>query len=81
MPVEVEVSESNGLYLSRELLDFGILKTGGELGRQWNEGERDGRSEGGKECRSEGGSEERKKQSGRKEEGIVEGLHIHGWCT
>ena len=30
LPVEVEVSENNGLYLSRELLDFGILKSGGE---------------------------------------------------
>ena len=30
LPVEVEVSETSGLYLSRELLDFGILKSGGE---------------------------------------------------
>ena len=30
LPVEVEVSESSGLYLSRELLDFGILKSGGK---------------------------------------------------
>jgi hypothetical protein len=28
LPVEVEVSETTGLYLSRELLDFGILKSG-----------------------------------------------------
>jgi hypothetical protein len=28
LPVEVEVSETSGLYLSRELLDFGILKSG-----------------------------------------------------
>ena len=34
LPVEVEVSESHGLYLSRELLDFGILKSGGERGRE-----------------------------------------------
>ena len=30
IPVEVEVSESSSLFLSRELLDFGILKSGGE---------------------------------------------------
>ena len=32
LPVEVEVSEVTGLYLSRELLDFGILKSGGKRG-------------------------------------------------
>lgn len=30
LPVEVEVSDPSGLFLSRELLDFGILKSGGE---------------------------------------------------
>lgn len=29
LPVEVEVAEKTGLFLSRELLDFGIVKTGG----------------------------------------------------
>ena len=29
LPVEVEVSESGGLFLSREVLDFGVLKSGG----------------------------------------------------
>ena len=29
LPVEVEVAGSPGLFLSRELLDFGMLKTGG----------------------------------------------------
>ena len=44
LPVEVEVSENHGLYLSRELLDFGILKSGGEGGR---EGGREGGKGGG----------------------------------
>ena len=29
LPVEVEVSENSRLYLSRELMDFGIVKSGG----------------------------------------------------
>ncbi len=29
LPVEVEVLESANLFLSREILDFGILKSGG----------------------------------------------------
>ena len=29
LPVEVEVSDSSRLYLSRELMDFGIVKSGG----------------------------------------------------
>ena len=29
LPVEVEVSENTVLFLSRELLDFGIIKSGG----------------------------------------------------
>ncbi len=32
LPVEVEVSEHTGLFLSRELLDFGVVKGGGEPG-------------------------------------------------
>ena len=45
--MEVEVSENHGLYLSRELLDFGILKSGGEREEE-REGEGGGR-EGGRE--------------------------------
>lgn len=30
LPVEVEVSDGPGLFLSRELLDFGVVKSGGE---------------------------------------------------
>jgi hypothetical protein len=30
LPVEVEVLEASSLFLSREILDFGILKSGGE---------------------------------------------------
>ena len=29
LPVEVEVSDNSGLFLSRELLDFGVVKGGG----------------------------------------------------
>lgn len=29
LPVEVEVSDHSGLFLSRELLDFGVVKGGG----------------------------------------------------
>lgn len=29
LPVEVEVSDASGLFLSRELLDFGMIKSGG----------------------------------------------------
>lgn len=29
LPVEVEVLEAASLFLSREILDFGILKSGG----------------------------------------------------
>ena len=36
LPVEVEVSDPSGLFLSRELLDFGILKSGG--GCVWDSG-------------------------------------------
>ena len=39
LPVEVEVSDNSRLYLSRELMDFGIVKSGG----RWRE------EEGGKE--------------------------------
>ena len=34
LPVEVEVSDSSRLYLSRELMDFGIVKSGGERERE-----------------------------------------------
>ena len=46
--MEVEVSENHGLYLSRELLDFGILKSGGEREEE-REGEGGGGREGGRE--------------------------------
>ena len=32
LPVEVEVSDQSGLFLSRELLDFGVVKGGGMFG-------------------------------------------------
>ena len=35
LPVEVEVSESPSLFLSREILDFGILKSGGIFSIFW----------------------------------------------
>lgn len=31
LPVQVEVADSSGLFLSREILDFGILKSGGTI--------------------------------------------------
>ena len=60
LPVEVEVSDSHGLYLSRELLDFGILKSGGE-----REGEGEGGEGGGREGKGgERGREEEDRGKG-----------------
>ena len=42
LPVEVEVSQDRGLFLSRELLDFGLVKSGGRGGERV-EGRRGGR--------------------------------------